>query len=136
MCEGKLHWGFAVGVVGHTVHRWLFPSHVCTSSLFAAKERSNLRKACMQWRPANFLKPAYHLLFGIDVANGFLVAEILSRYFPQDINMHGFANATSSHYKRDNWNQVIKFCAKQRVGMMYGKDGMMQNRNGESSCQT
>uniref|UniRef100_A0A7S3VIG3 Calponin-homology (CH) domain-containing protein n=1 Tax=Dunaliella tertiolecta TaxID=3047 RepID=A0A7S3VIG3_DUNTE len=50
-----------------------------------------------------------------DVANGFLVAEILSRYFPQDINMHGFANATSSHYKRDNWNQVIKFCAKQAI---------------------
>ncbi|KAF5831295.1 hypothetical protein DUNSADRAFT_13324 [Dunaliella salina] len=50
-----------------------------------------------------------------DVANGFLVAEILSCYFPQDIKMHGFANATSSHYKRDNWNQVIRFCAKQAI---------------------
>jgi hypothetical protein len=30
-----------------------------------------------------------------------------------DINMHGFANATSSRYKRDNWQQIQRFCEKQ-----------------------
>lgn len=50
-----------------------------------------------------------------DVQNGFLVAEIFSRYFPADIKMHSFANATSSHYKRDNWMQLQQFCAKQNI---------------------
>mmetsp|Transcript_4227 Transcript_4227/g.10569 ORF Transcript_4227/g.10569 Transcript_4227/m.10569 type:complete len:217 (-) Transcript_4227:345-995(-) len=50
-----------------------------------------------------------------DVQNGFLVAEIFSRYFPADIKMHGFANATSSHYKRDNWMQLQQFCNKQNL---------------------
>ncbi|KAL6757064.1 hypothetical protein V8C86DRAFT_2630997 [Haematococcus lacustris] len=48
-----------------------------------------------------------------DIANGFIVAEIFSRYYPHDIQMHGFANATSSRYKRDNWQQVQRFCEKQ-----------------------
>jgi len=30
--------------------------------------------------------------------------------------MHSFANASSTHYKRDNWEQVVKFCAKQVSG--------------------
>jgi hypothetical protein len=31
------------------------------------------------------------------------------------MQMSSFANATSSHYKRDNWNQIIHFCSKQAV---------------------
>ena len=34
----------------------------------------------------------------------------------QDIKMHGFANATSSHYKKDNWAQIQRFCEKQVRG--------------------
>mmetsp|Transcript_6382 Transcript_6382/g.10909 ORF Transcript_6382/g.10909 Transcript_6382/m.10909 type:complete len:210 (-) Transcript_6382:790-1419(-) len=52
-----------------------------------------------------------------DISNGFLVAEIFSRHFPNDIQMHGFANATSSHYKRDNWNQLQRFCIKQGIDL-------------------
>ncbi|GIL83803.1 hypothetical protein Vretimale_10477 [Volvox reticuliferus] len=52
-----------------------------------------------------------------DVANGFIVAEIFSRYFPSDIQMHSFANATSSHFKRDNWNQLKAFCTKQAINL-------------------
>lgn len=48
-----------------------------------------------------------------DCQNGFLVAEIFSRYFPSDIQMHSFLNATSTHYKRDNWSQLQRFCTKQ-----------------------
>lgn len=34
-----------------------------------------------------------------------------------DIQMHSFANATSSHYKRDNWNQLKTFCERQGVNL-------------------
>ncbi|PNH07890.1 Spermatogenesis-associated protein 4 [Tetrabaena socialis] len=52
-----------------------------------------------------------------DVANGFLVAEVFARYFPTDIQMHSFANATSSHFKRDNWAQLQTFCGKQGISL-------------------
>jgi len=44
-----------------------------------------------------------------DFANGFLFAEILSRYFPTDIQMHSFENVTSIERKRSNWNLLQRF---------------------------
>ncbi|KAG2496684.1 hypothetical protein HYH03_005102 [Edaphochlamys debaryana] len=31
--------------------------------------------------------------------------------------MHSFANATSSHFKKDNWEQLQIFCAKQGINL-------------------
>jgi hypothetical protein len=47
-----------------------------------------------------------------DCANGFLVAELLSRYFPKDINMHSYMNGTSSTTRNDNWLQIQRACRK------------------------
>lgn len=50
-----------------------------------------------------------------DFSNGFLVAEIISRYYCKEIQMHSFDNGTAVIAKKDNWAQIIKILS--RIGM-------------------
>ena len=43
-----------------------------------------------------------------DFANGFLVAEILSRYY--SVPLHAFDNGSTLAVKKDNWDQVRRRC--------------------------
>lgn len=38
-----------------------------------------------------------------DLANGFMVAEILSRSFPSEISIYSFDNGLKKEKKKDNW---------------------------------
>lgn len=44
-----------------------------------------------------------------DFANGFLVAELLSCYFPADIQLHSYSNVHSLERKKNNWYLLDKF---------------------------
>ena len=51
------------------------------------------------------------LLFFRDFSNGYLLAEIFSWYFPQDIEMHNFNTGESLVSKQLNWN-VLKMVSE------------------------
>lgn len=52
-----------------------------------------------------------------DFANGFLFAELMSRYFPAEVALHSFANVASTARKQSNWHLLSKLF-KVRCGML------------------
>jgi len=52
-----------------------------------------------------------------DFANGFLVAEIFSRYFPGEISMHVFENGSKLACRNDNWESLFKFFKKSSIAI-------------------
>ncbi|KAF5825585.1 hypothetical protein DUNSADRAFT_8367 [Dunaliella salina] len=50
-----------------------------------------------------------------EFANGFLFAEVLSRYFPADVHMHSFENVSSTERKKSNWTLLTKLFKKKGI---------------------
>lgn len=48
-----------------------------------------------------------------DLSNGFIVAEILTRYYPKEIKVYQFYNGLNLEKKLDNWERIAKFLGKQ-----------------------
>ena len=44
----------------------------------------------------------------IDLANGFIIAEIISRYFPKKVNIYSFYNNQAKDKRINNWEQIQK----------------------------
>ncbi|XP_044061877.1 spermatogenesis-associated protein 4 [Siniperca chuatsi] len=53
-----------------------------------------------------------------DFSNGYLVAEIFSRYYPQDFPVHSYDKGTSLSAKQSNWRQIEKSLQKQNLHFM------------------
>ncbi|XP_023253877.1 spermatogenesis-associated protein 4 isoform X2 [Seriola lalandi dorsalis] len=51
----------------------------------------------------------------IDFSSGYLVAEIFSRYYPQDFPEHSYDKGTSLSAKQRNWSQIERSLQKQNL---------------------
>jgi hypothetical protein len=49
--------------------------------------------------------------------NGFLIAEIFSRYHPGKIQMHSFDSSQNSSRKKNNWDLLELFFVKNTIGV-------------------
>ncbi|KAJ3373722.1 spermatogenesis-associated protein 4 [Kappamyces sp. JEL0680] len=50
-----------------------------------------------------------------DFSNGFLIGEILSKYYPLDIQMHSFDLGTGTNAKKNNWSILDRIFTKHKI---------------------
>eukprot|EP00198_Chlamydomonas_reinhardtii_P009932 XP_001699269.1 predicted protein [Chlamydomonas reinhardtii] len=70
-----------------------------------------------------------------DFANGFLYAEILSRYYPQDIAMHSFENVASMERKKSNWALLEKVIKRKRIPIDRGQIEAVIAADGDAAVE-
>lgn len=54
-----------------------------------------------------------------DLSNGWVFAEIFSRYYPDHIEMYQFDNAFQKDKKFNNWDHLQKFFKKQKIAIEF-----------------
>ncbi|XP_042324799.1 spermatogenesis-associated protein 4 [Sceloporus undulatus] len=83
-------------------------------SYSTSPRRTGLPRTVLRWLQSLDLtfSPRH---FRRDFSNGYLIAEIFSWYYPEDINMNCFENGTSLPSKLRNWAQLGMFFAKRNL---------------------
>ncbi|XP_046354080.1 spermatogenesis-associated protein 4-like isoform X2 [Haliotis rufescens] len=89
-------------------------THIHNTSLLVALIMSGLSREVLRWIQSLDLTwqmktPKW------DLTNGYLVAEIFSWYFPQEIQMHSYYNGTSLDPKQKNWSLLKNFIKRQHL---------------------
>ncbi|ETW04750.1 hypothetical protein H310_03897 [Aphanomyces invadans] len=103
------------------------------ASSLVATASNKLNRELLRWLQS--LDLAYSLKnIKRDFSNGFLIAEIMSRYYDKDISMHSFDNGIGLKVKKDNWDQLLKFMQKipefDPLGGKPAADAVMHCENG------
>ncbi|XP_019389892.1 PREDICTED: spermatogenesis-associated protein 4, partial [Crocodylus porosus] len=80
----------------------------------ALPRRIGLPRAVLRWLQSLDLS-FFPRRFGRDFANGVLVAEIFSWYFPGDLRLGAFQNGTSLRTKLCNWARLQQFFLKRKL---------------------
>ena len=57
----------------------------------------------------------HHVRWRRDLSSGFVVADILSRFYPSDVSLHTYSITSNTKCKEDNWRQLHMFFRKRRV---------------------
>ena len=47
-----------------------------------------------------------------DLANGFVIAEILSRYYPKEVDIYQFYNGLQMEKRKNNWARIVDILNK------------------------
>ena len=53
-----------------------------------------------------------------DLSNGFVMGEVLSRYFPDEVFVHSFGTGTSKAVRTSNWGLLAKLCVKHSITIL------------------
>ncbi|XP_054453111.1 LOW QUALITY PROTEIN: spermatogenesis-associated protein 4 [Anoplopoma fimbria] len=86
-------------------------------SFAKSPKNTGLQREVMKWLQS--LELSFHWRnVRRDFSNGYLVAEILSRYYPQDFLVHSYDKGTSLSAKQRNWSQIERSLQKQNLHLM------------------
>lgn len=66
-----------------------------------------------------------------DLNNGFLIAEIFSRYHPGKVQMHSFDSSQNSQRRKNNWDLLELFFTKNQIAIEKKEYDMIQKDNSE-----